>query len=129
MAEVEVFELPNQQLVINDIIVGNAIFPTELIRVKAYGIYYLVQVYYDTGAQVTLCNYKCGPQILASRVADRPIGIITVHGTIKKVRKIHKVCLGEKHSAEAILIPTLQLKNTTTSKQEIWKEFNKNWAY
>ena len=106
---------------VNDIIVGNVICPTELMRIKAYGIDYLIQVYYDTVVQVTLCNYRCGPLVLASKVAERPIGIITVSGTSKMVRQIDKICLRENHHAEAILIPTLQLKHTVTIRPEIWK--------
>ena len=90
---------------------------------------YLCQVYYDSGAQVSICNYRCGPLVTATRVSPRSIGITSINGVSKKIRQIHRLSLGNGHHAEAILIPDMKLKVTVTGKPKCWDQYNELWAF
>ena len=76
-----------------------------------------------------ICNFQCGLFVLASRKSKRSIGITSVTWTTKQVSQIHTIFLGEDVSAEAILLPILQLKNTITDRPDCWKIFDGRWAY
>ena len=58
-------------LKINYVIIGNAVYPSELIRVKTEMCDYLVQVFYVSGGQVSICNYQHGHTVTASIVSAR----------------------------------------------------------
>ena len=74
-------------IIINNVIIGSPMCPSELIRVKT-GMYdYLIQVFYDSSAQVSICDYQCGPLVTGSRLSPRQISITTVFRVSRKIRK------------------------------------------
>ena len=119
----------NSIITINSVTLGSAACPSELVRVRTELCDYLVQIWYDSGAQVSVCNYQCGPLVTATRVSPRSIGITSINGISKKVRQIHQLSLGNGNTAEAILIPNMDLKVTLTGKPKCWDKYNELWAY
>ena len=84
----------------------------ELIHVKTEHCDYLLQILYDSGSQVSLCNWQCGPLVTVTRRTNRNITITSVNSSDMKVRKIHRHAIGFSMYVEAILIPSLNLKVT-----------------
>ena len=69
--------------------------------------YFPVTLVYDTGAQVSLCNFESGPLLIRSRPADRRVTISTINSTRAKLRRIHTLTLGDGFKIDVILIPSL----------------------
>ena len=96
-----------QTLLVNQLKIGRACCPYEVIRVKVGAGYFPVTLVYDTGAQVSLCNFESEPLLIRSRPADKNATISTIDSTRVKPRKIHTLTLGDKFEIDAILIPSL----------------------
>ena len=98
-----------QAVLVNNLRIGRACTPFEVIRVKTSSGVYPVTVVYDTGSQITLCNFKAGPLLVGSKLADKKITISTVNSARASIRKIYTLTLGDSIMLDAILIPNLQL--------------------
>ena len=61
------FKRVHEEIIFTDVILGSAPCPSGLMRVKTDICDYLVQVFYDLGAQVSICNSKWGPLVVHSR--------------------------------------------------------------
>ena len=83
---------------------------------------------YDTGAQVSLCNYETGPVLIESKQADRRVTISTIGSSTAKLRRIHTLDLGEGHNMDAILIPKLRLNLRTIDIPEPWQDLDDTFA-
>ena len=58
---------------VNNIEIGRATVPSELIRVTHQGRSLFVQILYDKGSQITLLNQYCSPLVVDSK-KNRPSG-------------------------------------------------------
>ena len=102
--------------------------PSELVHVEMENLDYKVQIFYDTGSQITLCSYQCGPLVMGTRKTTRPISIHSVTGVTKQIRQIHALALGNGITTEAILIPNLDLRATITNRPNCWAHLDGNFA-
>ena len=84
-----------QSVLVNKIRIGQACCPYEVIRIKVGAGYFPVTLIYDTGAQISLCNFETGPLLLRSKNADRRATISTINSTRAKLRRIHTLTLGD----------------------------------
>ena len=48
-------------------------------------------IIYDTGSEVSLCNYEIGPLIVDTKKADKKVTISTINSIKAKLRKVHKL--------------------------------------
>merc|ERR1712112_674088 len=62
-------------VMINDLRIGRACSPFEVIKVQTKSGCYPIVLIYDTGAQVSLCNFETGPLLIGTKQADRRVTI------------------------------------------------------
>ena len=58
-------------ITINKIPIGKACSPYEVIQVQAEAGIFPVVIIYDTGSEVSLCNYETGPLIVDTKRGDK----------------------------------------------------------
>ena len=113
---------------LNQLRIGRACTPFEVIRVKTAAGYYPIVLIYDTGAQVSLCNYETGPVLIGSKQADRRVTISTIASSTAKLRTIHTLDLGDGYDMDAILIPKLRLNLRTIDIPDVWQDLDDTFA-
>ena len=117
-----------QSVLVNDIQIGKACCPYEVIRVKVGSSYFPVAVIYDTGAQLSLCNYETGPLLISTKPADKRVTISTVNSTKAKLRSIHTLEFSERFQIDAVLIPDLRLNLQSMEIPEEWRHLEDEFA-
>ena len=110
-----------QAMLVNDLPIGRACSPFEILRIQTKTGCYPVVLIYDTGAQVSLCNPETNPLLIGTKQANKNLTISTIESAKAKQRGIHTLDLGEGQQMDAILIPTLQLKLRTIRTPEVWQ--------
>ena len=115
-------------MLVNQLRIGHACCPYEVIQVRVDAGYFPVTLVYDTGAQVSLCNFETGPLLLQSRPADRRVTISTIDSTKAKLRRIHTLTLGDGFEIDAILIPNLYLNLQAMEVPEEWQHIDDIFA-
>ena len=117
-----------QTVLVNHMRIGLACCPYEVIRVRTNSGIYPVTIIYDTGAQITLCNFKTGPLVIDTKLADKKVTISTVNSAQAKLRKIYTLTLGDDIQVDAILIPNLHLQLQSTRIPEEWEHLDEEFA-
>ena len=115
-------------VLVNQLRIGRACTPFEVIKVKTAAGYYPIVLIYDTGAQVSLCNYETGPVLIQSKQADRRVTISTIASSTAKLRTIHTLDLGDGYDMDAILIPKLRLNLRTIDIPDEWQDLDDTFA-
>ena len=72
------------------------------------GIFPIVMIY-DTGSEVSLCNYETGPIVVDTKRGDKKVTISTINSIQTKLRKVYKLKVSDEWSLEAIMIPKMKL--------------------
>ena len=117
-----------QTVLVNNIKIGQACCPYEVIRVKIGTTHYPVTLIYDTGAQLSLCNFETGPLLVDSKPSDKKITISTINSTRAKLRRVHTLNLGDNIEVDAVLIPNLRLNLQTAVIPEEWQHLEDELA-
>merc|ERR1711873_126760 len=104
-------------VLINQLRIGRACTPFEIIRVQTKSGYYPIVLIYDTG-----------PLLIESKQADRRVTISTIESSKAKLRRIHTLDLGDGHKMDAILIPNLRLNLRTIKIPEPWQNIDDTFA-
>merc|ERR1712240_612415 len=115
-------------MLVNDLPIGRACSPFEILRIQTKTGCYPVVLIYDTGAQVSLCNPETSPLLIGTKQANKNLTISTIESTKAKQRGIHTLDLGGGQQMDAILIPTLQLKLKTIKTPEVWQHTYNTFA-
>ena len=115
-------------VLINDLRIGRACSPFEIIKVQTKSGCYPIVLIYDTGAQVSLCNFETGPLLIGTKQADRRVTISTVESSKAKLRRIHTLDLGDGYQMDAILIPNLRLNLRSIKIPEPWQQIDDTFA-
>ena len=115
-------------VLVNELRIGRACSPFEIIKVQTKSGCYPIVLIYDTGAQVSLCNFETGPLLIGTKQADRRVTISTVESSKAKLRRIHTLDLGDGHQMDAILIPNLRLNLRTIRIPEPWQHIDDTFA-
>ena len=110
-----------QAILVNDLPIGRACSPFEIIRIQTKAGCYPVVLIYDTGAQVSLCNPETNPLLIGTKQANKNLTISTIESAKAKLRGIHTLDLGGGQQMDAILIPNLQLNLRTIRIPEVWQ--------
>merc|ERR1711873_215352 len=117
-----------QAVLINNLRIGRACSPFEVIKVHTKSGCYPIVLIYDTGAQVSLCNFETGPLLVGTKQADRRVTISTVESSKAKLRRIHTLNLGDGYQMDAILIPNLRLNLRSIKIPEPWQHYDDVFA-
>ena len=108
-------------VLVNQLHVGNTCTPFEVIKVKTNIGYHPIVLVYDTGAQVTLCNQETGPLLIQSRQTHSLVTISTISSSTATPREIHTFQLGNGNTIDAILSPHLRLTLRAADIPDEWK--------
>merc|ERR1711873_283649 len=87
-------------VLVNELRIGRACSPFEIIEVQTKSGYYPIVLIYDTGAQVSLCNFETEPLLIGTKQADRRITISAIESSKAKLRRIHTLDLGDGHQID-----------------------------
>ena len=115
-------------MLVNDLPIGRACSPFEILRIQTKTGCHPVVLIYDTGAQVSLCNPETSPLLIGTKQPNKNLTISTIESANSKQRGIHTLDLGGGQQMDAILIPTLQLKLKTIKTPEVWQHTYNTFA-
>ena len=118
----------SQQIVVNGKPIGTTTIPTELVKVTYDGRECFIQIFYDEGSQISLCNRYCAPLVFYSRKSEKPIRIGSVNGETNEIRPIESVYLGTEHQMEGVLVPNLALNTATIMRPNCLSQYDNMWA-
>ena len=117
-----------QAVLVNHMKIGRAGSPYEVIRVRTKSGIYPVTIIYDTGSQLTICNYKARSLVIGEKITDRRVTIATVNSAKTKLRKIYTLSLKEDIKLDAILMPDLDLNLQSMKIPEQWEDLDEEFA-
>ena len=107
---VEINEEANvNPITVNKIPIGKACSPYEVIQVQTEAGIFPIVIIYDTGSEVSLCNYETGPMVVDTKRGNKKVTISTINSIQAKLRKVYKLKVNEDWSLEAIMIPKMRL--------------------
>ena len=115
-------------MAVNDIKIGKAAMPSELIRVTYQGQSLLVQMLYDEGSQITLVNQYCAPLVVDTKKTHSPVKISGIIGESFEIRKVLKLQLKPNVQVEGILVPYMAINPTTVKRPLCLKQYDTQWA-
>ena len=126
---VEINEEANvNPITVNKIPIGKACSPYEVIQVQTEAGIFPIVIIYDTGSEVSLCNYETGPMVVDTKRGDKKVTISTINSIQAKLRKVYKLKVNDDWSLEAIMIPKMRLRLQRQEIPEIWHELDGTWA-
>ena len=85
-------------------------------------------IIYDTGLEVSLCNYETGPIISNTKIGNKKVTISTINSIQAKIRQVYKLMLNDGWTMEAIMIQTMKLRLQAQVIPEAWQDLNGVWA-
>ena len=94
---------------VNKVPIGEACSPYEVIQVQTESGLFPVVIIYDTGSEVSLCNYETGPIVTNAKKGNKKVTISTINSVQPKLRQVYSLSLKEgSHniSMEAITFQT-----------------------
>ena len=96
-------------ITVNKIPIGKACSPYEVIQAQTEDGIFPIVIIYDTGSEVSLCNYETGPIVVDTKRGDKKVTISTINSIQAKLRKVYKLKVSDEWSLEAIMIPKMKL--------------------
>ena len=83
-----------------------------------------IVIVYDTGSEVSLCNYETGPIVSDTKRGNKKVTISTINSIQAKIRQVYKLTLNDGWSMEAIMIPTMKLQLQAQVIPQAWQDLN-----
>ena len=96
-------------IMVNRVPIGEACSPYEVIRVQTENGLFPIVIIYDTGSEVSLCNYETGPIVCDTKRGNKKVTMSTINSIQAKIRQVYKLVLNDGLSMEAIMIPSMRL--------------------
>ena len=96
-------------ITVKKIPIGKACSPYEVIQAQTEDGIFPIVIIYDTGSEVSLCNYKAGPIAVDTKRGNKKVTISTINSIQAKLRKVYKLKVNDDWSLEAIMIPKMKL--------------------
>ena len=96
-------------ITVNRVPIGKACSPYEVMQVQTEAGIFPIVIIYDTGSEVSLCNYETGPMVVDTKKGNKKVIISTINSIQAKLRKLYKLKVKEDWSLEAIMIPKMKL--------------------
>ena len=115
-------------IMVNRVPIGEACSPYEVIRVQTESGLFPIVIIYDTGSEVSLCNYETGPIVSDTKRGNKKVTISTINSIQAKLRQVYKLVLNDGWSMEAIMIPSMKLRLQAQIIPEAWQDLNGEWA-
>ena len=115
-------------IMVNRVPIGEACSPYEVIRVQTENGLFPIVIIYDTGSEVSLCNYEIGPIVSDTKRGNKKVTISTINSIQVKIRQVYKLALNDGWSMEAIMIPNMRLRLQAQIIPEAWQDLNGEWA-
>ena len=81
----------------------------EVVQVQIEIGTFQIIIIYDTGSEVTLCNYETGPIVIDTKRDNKKITISTVDSIQAKLREVYNLKVNDNWSLEAMMIPKMKL--------------------
>ena len=78
-------------IMVNKILIGKACSPYEVIHIQTDKGMFPIIIMYDSGSEVTLCNYKAGPLIVETKKTNKKMTISTINSIQAKLKRVHKL--------------------------------------
>ena len=94
---------------VNRIPIGETCSPYEVVRVQTENGLFPIVIIYDTGSEVSLCNYEIGPIVSDTKRGNKKVTISTINSIQAEIRQVYRLTLNDGWSMEAIMIPTMKL--------------------
>ena len=105
----EIPEVNINPIMVNRVLIGEACSPYEVIRVQTKNGLFQIVIIYDTGSEVSLCNYEIGPIVSDTKRGNKKDTISTINSIRAKLRQVYRLALNDGWSMEAIMIPNMKL--------------------
>ena len=96
-------------ITVNKIPIGKACSPYEVIQAQTEDGIFPIVIIYDTGSEISLCDYETGPIIVYTKRGDKKVTISTINSIQAKLRKVYKLKVSDEWSLEAIMISKMKL--------------------
>ena len=93
----------------NRVPIREAFSPYEVTQVQTESGLFTLVIIYDTGSEVSLCNYETGPIVTNSKKGNKKVTVSTINSIQAKLRQVYKLQLKYGMSMEAIMIPNMKL--------------------
>ena len=113
---------------VNRVPIGEACSPYEVIRVQTENGLFPIVIIYDTGSEVSLCNYEIGPIVSDTKRGNKKVTISTINSIQAKIRQVYRLALNDGWSMEAIMIPNMKLRLQAQVIPQAWQDLNGTWA-
>merc|ERR1711873_44776 len=88
-------------MLVNDLPIGRAYSPFEILRIQTKTGCHPVVLIYDTGAQVSLCNPETNTLLIETKQTNKKLTISTIDGVNSEQREIHTLDLGNGQQMDA----------------------------
>ena len=75
--------------------IGEASSPYEVIGVQTENGLFPIVIIYDTGSEVSLCNYETGPIVSDTKRGNKKVTISTINSIQAKIRQVYKLTLND----------------------------------
>ena len=75
-------------IMVNRVPIGEACSPYEIIRVQTESGIFTIVIIYDTGLEVSLCNYQTGPVVADTIRGNKKVTICTINSIQAKLRQV-----------------------------------------
>ena len=95
---------------INEIPIEKASSPYEVIQIKTEDRLMSAVIIYDTGSEVSLCNYETEPIVTSTKEERKKIAISTINSMQTRLVQVCKLNLKNDQTIEAIMIPNMKLQ-------------------
>ena len=85
---------------------------------------FLVIIIYDTGLEVSLCNYETCPTVTNAKKGNKKVTISTINSIQAKLRQVYSLSLKEGWTMETIMIPNMKLRLQPQVIPDQWQDLD-----
>ena len=80
-------------ITVNKVPIGEACSPYEVIQVQTESRLFPVIIIYNTGSEVSLCNFETGPIVTNAKKENKKVTISTINSVQAKLRQVYSLSL------------------------------------
>ena len=115
-------------ITINEIPIEKASSPYERIQIKTEDRLMSAVIIYDTGLEVSLCNYETVPIVTSVKEESKKIAISTINSVQTRLVQVCKLNLKNDQTIEALMIPNMKLQLQPQTIPNHWQGLEGTWA-
>ena len=124
----ELSKVDAKSITINNIPMGDASSPYEVLQIQREGKLVSIVIIYDTGSEVTLCNDETGPMITNTKEEKMRIAITTINSEWTIPMQNCKLSLNNGQTIEAVKIPNMNFRLQPQIIPDQWQDLQGAWA-